>query len=128
MVSRGLYDMQQSFAQYDNAFDRFGRKRDDRIIHRHSEGGDNAKTQKQAHARKYRPHTSSGALYAINQNLFYGLKEISSRVKDTGSDISTLDTHIQSGFSVLDSHFVSFSEITDLTRLYAIAAVTEKVI
>ena len=99
MVSRGLYDMQQSFAQYDNAFDRLS----DRLVgtwtgFTHFSG--NTTTT----------HTSSGALYAINQNLFYGLKEISSRVKDTGSNISTLDTHIQSGFSVLDSHFVSFSD------------------
>lgn len=98
MVSRGLYDMQQSFAQYDNAFDRFS----DRLVgtwtgFTHFSG--NTTTT----------HTSSGALYAINQNLFYGLKEISSRVKDTGSDISTLDAHIQSGFSTLDSHLVAFN-------------------
>lgn len=56
MVSRGLYDMQQSFAQYDNAFDRFS----DRLVgtwtgFTHFSG--NTTTT----------HTSSGALYAINQ-------------------------------------------------------------
>lgn len=103
MVSRGLYDMQQSFAQYDNAFDRLS----DRLVgtwtgFTHFSG--NTTTT----------HTSSGALYAINQNLFYGLKEISSRVKDTGSNISTLDTHIQSGFSSLDLNVSSnFKRLTD---------------
>lgn len=97
MVSRGLYDMQRSFAQYDNAFARLS----DRLV-------GNLTSFTHFSGNTTTTHTSSGVLYAINQNLFYGLKEISSRVKDTGSNISTLDTHIQSGFLNLNAAVNSF--------------------
>lgn len=97
MVSRGLYDMQRSFAQYDNAFARLSDRLAGNLTSFTHFSGNTTTT-----------HSSSGVLYAINQNLFYGLKEISSRVKDTGSNISTLGAYMQSGFLNLNAAVNSF--------------------
>lgn len=88
MVSLGFYDMQQSFTTYDNAFD---------VLSSRLVGTWASFTHFGSSTTGFSSNVSS--LYAINQNLYVGLKEISARVLSGSVAVSNVDTHLQSGFT-----------------------------